>query len=96
MICDSHLTSKVANKCLNVREWVDVVEWNKRWSPPFPCSPVSCQCPSKKTLIEKKLICRINQWTGFYMIRTSIMKELKEINSLKENAYTKEKLPIFY
>ena len=28
-ICDSHLTCKVANKCLNVREWVEVVEWNK-------------------------------------------------------------------
>ena len=25
-----------------------------RWSPPFPCCPVSCQCPWKKTLIEKK------------------------------------------
>ena len=31
-----------------------MVEWNKRWSPPFPCCPVSCQCPWKKTLIEKK------------------------------------------
>ena len=38
------VTCKVANKCLNVREWVEVVEWNKRWSPPFPCCPVSCQC----------------------------------------------------
>ena len=28
-ICDSHLTCKVANKCLNVRERVEVVEWNK-------------------------------------------------------------------
>ena len=26
---DSHLTCKVANKCLNVRKWVEVVEWNK-------------------------------------------------------------------
>ena len=23
------------------------------------------------------LSCRVNQWTGFYMIRTSVMKELK-------------------
>ena len=53
-ICDSHLTCKVANKCLNVREWVEVVEWNKKWSSPFPCCPVSRQCPWKKTLIEKK------------------------------------------
>ena len=40
-ICDSHLTCKIANKCLNVREQVEVVEWNKKWSPPFPCCPVS-------------------------------------------------------
>ena len=44
-ICDSHLTCKVANKCLNVRERVEVEEWNKKWSPPFPCCPVSRQCP---------------------------------------------------
>ena len=36
-IRDSHLTCKVANKCLDVRERVEVVEWNKRWSLPFPC-----------------------------------------------------------
>ena len=42
---DSHFTCEVANKCLNVHERVEVVEWNKRWSPPFPCCPVSCQCP---------------------------------------------------
>ena len=53
-ICDSHPTCKVANKCLNVRERVEVVEWNKKWSPPFPCCPVNRQCPWKKTLIEKK------------------------------------------
>ena len=28
-ICDSHLTCKAANKCLNVLEQVGVVEWNK-------------------------------------------------------------------
>ena len=44
-ICDSHLTCKVANKCLNVRERVEVVEWNKRCSPPFSCCPVSRQGP---------------------------------------------------
>ena len=53
-LCDSHLICKVANKCLNVRERVQVVEWNKKWSPPFPCCPVSRQCPWKKTLMEKK------------------------------------------
>ena len=35
-------------------EWVEVVEWNEKWSPPFTCYPVSRQCPQKKTLIEKK------------------------------------------
>ena len=54
-ICDSHLTYKVANKFLNVREWVEVVERYKRWSPPFPCCPVSRQCTWKKTLIGKKI-----------------------------------------
>ena len=43
-IRDSHLASKVADKCLNVRERVEVAEWNKRWSPPFPYCPVSRQC----------------------------------------------------
>ena len=54
-IHDSHLTCKVANKFLNVRERVEVVEWNKRWSLPFPCCPVNRQCLWKKTLIEKNI-----------------------------------------
>ena len=29
----------------DIFERVEVVEWNKRWSPPFPYCPVSCQCP---------------------------------------------------
>ena len=53
-ICDSHLTCKVANKCLNVRERVEVVEWNKRWSPPFPCCPVSRQCLKENPDRKKK------------------------------------------
>ena len=47
-IDDSHLTCKVANTFLNVRERVEVVEWNKRWFPPFPCYPLRRQCPWKK------------------------------------------------
>ena len=43
-IHDSHLKSKVANKCLNVPERVEVLEWNKRWSPAFPCCSVNRQC----------------------------------------------------
>ena len=51
-ICDSNLTCKVVKKCLNFRERVEVIEWNKRWFPPIPCCPVSRQC-RKKTPIEK-------------------------------------------
>ena len=34
------------------------------------------------------LICSLNQWTGFYMIRTSDMKELKKL--LKKLVYMKQ------
>ena len=54
IICNDHLTCKVANKCLNVCVRMEVVEWSKRWSPSFPCCPMSFHCPWKKTLIEKK------------------------------------------
>ena len=27
------------------------------------------------------LICKANQWTGFYMIRTSVMKKLKVVSA---------------
>ena len=47
-ICDSHLRCKVANNCLNVRERVEVVDGI------LPSPAVSCQCPWKKTLIEKR------------------------------------------
>ena len=55
-IRDSHLTCKVANKCLNVRERVEVLEWNKRCPPPFPCCSVNPQCLWKKTWLKKKYI----------------------------------------
>ena len=71
-ISDSHLTCKVVNKCLNVRERVEVVEWNKRRSPPFPCCPVSRQCPWKKTLIEKK------QKTKIKKIKTSYTNHIHQ------------------
>ena len=35
-IWDSHLTCQVENKCLNVRERIEVVQWIKRWFPSFP------------------------------------------------------------
>ena len=54
-VCDSHLTCKVENKCLNVRQRVEVVDWNRIWSPPFPGWPVIRQCPWQKSLREKKV-----------------------------------------
>ena len=30
-----------------------MVEWNKRWSPPFPVVSCESSVPVKKTLIEK-------------------------------------------
>ena len=49
----SHMQScKQMSRC----SWPgEVVEWNKRWSPPFPCCPVNCQWLWKKTLIEKNV-----------------------------------------
>ena len=38
------------------------------------------------------LICRANQWVGFYMIGTSVMKKLKSINSYVEEANTEHAL----
>lgn len=39
----SNPTWKVANKCLNVRKQTEVVERDKRWSPPL--SLLSCESP---------------------------------------------------
>ena len=33
---DVQISNKFSNKCLSVPEWVEVVDWNKRWSPAFP------------------------------------------------------------
>ena len=38
------------------------------------------------------LICRANQWTGFYMIGTTFMKELEEI----ETSLNVENFMVFY
>ena len=67
-ICDSHLTCKVANKFLNVCEWVEVVEWNKRWSPPFPCCSVSCQCLKENPYRKKK---QFSLLTSYLATKTS-------------------------
>ena len=49
-----HLTCKVSHKCLNIRERVEVTEWNKTGSPNFSYCTASCRYMLKKTLIEKK------------------------------------------
>ena len=63
--CDGHLTCKFANKCLNVRGQVEVVEWDKRWAPSF--SLLSCESSvslkenpdwkKKKKILFKRLKC---------------------------------------
>ena len=63
-ICDSHRTCKVAKKCLNVHEWVEVIEWNKRWSLPFLYCPVDCQCLEEN--IDRKKIIITELETVFY------------------------------
>ena len=73
-ICDSRFTCKIANKYLNVRERVEVVERNKKTAPSLPL--LSCELSvsvkenpdRKKNHVEtKQLICNVNQLTGFYM-----------------------------
>ena len=61
-ICDSHLTCKVGNKCLNVREPVELVESKIRWSPPYLCCLASRQSLWKKAQVEKKPALRVIFW----------------------------------
>ena len=49
----------ISHAKLQINAWIFVSggwKWKSgtRWYPPFPCCPVSHQCPWKKTLIEKK------------------------------------------
>ena len=54
--CNSKYVIVISHAKLQMNVWMSVSrwKWNKRWSPSFPCCPVSRQCPWKKTLIEKK------------------------------------------
>ena len=54
------LFKRLQNKYRNVRERVEMVEWNKRWSPPIPCCP--------ENLIEQKtkncsILTRLTLWS---------------------------------
>ena len=51
-IRDSHLTCKVANKCVNVREQVGVVNGMKKG--PLPLLSCESSVSKKKTLIKKQ------------------------------------------
>ena len=53
-ICDSHLTCKVANKCLNVRERVEVVEWKKKMVPSLPLRSCELSVSVKENPDRKK------------------------------------------
>ena len=70
-ICDNHLTCKVENKCLNVRERVEVVEWNKM----VPSLPLlSCELSvsvkknpdrKKKKYVRQILFFNLQSWTKY-------------------------------
>ena len=53
ILCGGNLTCKVPNKCLNVRERLEISKWNKTLSRPFSYSPVSRHCPWKKPWLKK-------------------------------------------
>ena len=56
-ICDSRLTCKVANKSLNVRERVEVVERNKKTVPSLPLMPCELSVSVKENPDRKKKSC---------------------------------------
>ena len=73
---------KVANKCVNVRERMEVLKWNKRWSssypsPPPPPSPLppllafESSVSLKKTLIARKT-CKVSSsfltWRLYFIL----------------------------
>ena len=87
-IYDSHLTCRDANKCLNVRERVEVLEWNKRWSPSFPYCPVTSvsvkEIPDRKKVTINENVCFTDYTSG---IRLSDCSKLT-VNWKNENDVT--------
>ena len=74
-ICDSHLTCKVANKCLNVRERVEVVEWNKKVVPSLPLLSYESSVSVKENPDRKKNK-KKNQFDFLYIKRCVEKKKL--------------------
>ena len=58
-ISDSHLTCKVVNKCLNVRERVEVVEWKKKKVPSLPLLTCESSVFVKENPDRKKIYRKI-------------------------------------
>ena len=80
MVVISH--AKLQNKCLNVREQVEVLEWNKKWS----LSLLSCESsmsvkenPDRKKKLLKPLLRNQMIWMMFM----KIMKNTIEISNAK-------------
>ena len=66
---DSHLTCKVAKKCLNVREWVGVTDRNKDGPPSSPAAPwIISLCErkpwQKKSNASLGTLVLWNRWSG--------------------------------
>ena len=49
-----------------------MVEWNKRWSLPFPCCPVTRQCPWKKNPDRKYIYIHISSLTSINLNITAV------------------------
>ena len=65
---------------------MEVIEWNKKWSPPFPCCPISRQYLWKKTLIEKKIhFGRLDKIPVFHAVSPPLMFLLKSLHCSYEN-----------
>ena len=54
---------------------------NKRWTPSFPCCPVSRQCPWKKTMIEKRIVFERN--TETQKIKRGSCRSLQILQSME-------------
>ena len=77
-ICDSHLTCKVANKCLNVRERVEVVEWEKM-VPSLPLLSCELSVSVKENPDKKKIKIYI------YILPALILKKPSKRSKAKDH-----------
>ena len=71
-ICDSHLTCTVANKCLIVRERVEVVEWNKKMVPSLPLLSCESSVSVKENPDKKKQDCLLKTFLRTLILMTQV------------------------